>query len=67
MTETEAKIAVITETWIGEGQAEEDLVQDLSLGSGLAIITRNRHRNSRGWRMEGWLWFGGRPRSICTK
>ena len=48
MNEVDAKIAAVTETWMGEGRDLERMVQDLSLGSGVGILMRNRHRNGRG-------------------
>ena len=48
MSETDAKIAVVTETWIADGDSQDSLIQGFSLGSGIGMITRNRHKNSRG-------------------
>ena len=42
MEEIEASIAIVTETWLRDGQALQDDMQDLSLGAGLGMICRNR-------------------------
>ena len=38
---------MITETWIAD-QNDKDLAQDLSLGAGLGMLSRGRHKNNRG-------------------
>ena len=39
--ETDADFAVLTETWLRDEHVQE-LAQDLTLGSGLGIVTKNR-------------------------
>ena len=42
MSETDTRLAIITETWLQDGpQLEQDVV-DLSAGAGLGMITKNR-------------------------
>ena len=43
-TEMDVDIAVLTETWLRDSQ-EEELRRDLSLGSGLGLLTMNRRPN----------------------
>ena len=38
----ETTFAVITETWLAEGSQLEKESEDLLLGSGIALLTRNR-------------------------
>ena len=45
--EMEATVAVVTETWLSDGQHLEDDKQDLLLGAGVSMICRNRNRNER--------------------
>ena len=40
-TETDADFAVLTETWLRDGGFDE-FEEELSLGSGLGLLTRNR-------------------------
>ena len=46
--EMDACLAVVTETWLQDGQQLQDDVDDLLHGAGLGLITRNRPPNSRG-------------------
>ena len=46
-TEMDVDIAVLTETWLRDSQ-EEELRRDLSLGSGLGLLTMNRRPNDNG-------------------
>lgn len=45
MEELDASAAVVTETWLADGQHLNDDSQDLFLGAGLSMICRNRPRN----------------------
>ena len=40
--ELEASIAIITETWLADGPSLADDIQDLVLGTGIDLISRNR-------------------------
>ena len=40
--EMEASLAVVTETWLTDGQALQDDIQDLELGSKIKLLARNR-------------------------
>ena len=40
--ELEASIAVVTETWLADGPSLEEDVDDLLLGTGIGLLTRNR-------------------------
>ena len=40
--ETDARLAIVTETWLKDGPDMEEEVQDLSAGAGLGMIARNR-------------------------
>ena len=46
--EMDACLAVITETWLRDGQQLEDDVDDLLHGAGVGLITKNRLPNARG-------------------
>ena len=48
LSETDARIGIVTETWFRDGQELEELRQDLDLGSGLGMICRNRQPNENG-------------------
>ena len=43
ITETDTKIAFVTETWLKDGQELEEDVADLSAGAGLGLLARNRN------------------------
>ena len=45
--ETNADYAILTETWLNEGAVKE-LTEELSLGSGIGMITKNRPRCENG-------------------
>ena len=42
MNETDARIAVVTETWLRDGQLLEEKAYDLAEGAGVGILTKNR-------------------------
>ena len=42
MGETEARIAIVTETWLQDGARLDDMKERLSLGEGLGMLTKNR-------------------------
>ena len=42
MSETDARIAVITETWLRDGERLDQDAEDLSAGAGLGMLARNR-------------------------
>ena len=46
--ELDASMAVVTETWLMDGQTLEEDKQDLLLGAGLSLICKNRPPDSRG-------------------
>ena len=46
--ELEASMAIVTETWLADGASLEDDKQDLFLGAGVSMLTKNRKRNSSG-------------------
>ena len=48
ITEMNAQIAIVTETWFKEGRQLEDMKQDLSLGCGLGMTCLSREPNSNG-------------------
>ena len=48
MCETDAHIAVITETWMKDGRECENLQEDLRAGSGIGSIFKNRIQNDHG-------------------
>lgn len=48
MCETEARLAVVTETWFKEGQSLEELKEKLLEESGIGMICLNREPNSNG-------------------
>ena len=43
MTECDARVAVVTEKWLKDGQRLDDDAEDLSAGAGLGMIARNRN------------------------
>ena len=45
--ETDADYAILTETWLNEGAVKE-LAEELSLGSGIGMLTKNRQRCENG-------------------
>ena len=47
-SELEVDIAVVTETWMRTGEELDRNLQDLSLGSGIGALFRNRAPNARG-------------------
>ena len=51
--ELDAAAAVITETWLADGELLEEDRQDLLLGDGLSMICKNRKRDSRGMAYGG--------------
>lgn len=48
ITETEAGLAVITESWLADDERLENDVQDLALGAGMGMICMNRQAVSNG-------------------
>ena len=46
--ELEASVAVVTETWLADGEPLEKDVSDLACGAGLGMIYKNRRPNARG-------------------
>ena len=48
MEELDAAAAVITESWLADGESLEEDKQDLLLGAGLSLLTKNRRRDPRG-------------------
>ena len=47
-SETDARIAIVTETWLRDGSDLEKMAEDLSLGEGIGILTKNRDPNPNG-------------------
>ena len=48
MDETDAHVAVVTETWLKDGDELDRIVQDLELGSGYDMLHKNRRPGERG-------------------
>ena len=48
MNETDAHIAIVTESWLKDGAELDGLVQDLELGEGVGILCRNRKPGMNG-------------------
>ena len=46
--ETDAHLAIITETWMGDGPALAGDLDDLLQATGLAMLTKNRAPDARG-------------------
>ena len=46
--EMEAAFAVITETWLSDGEGLAEDIEGLELGAGLGMLALNRDRNHRG-------------------
>ena len=44
----EAKLIIVTETWLGEGERLEELRSDLEHGSGLGMINKNKPPGQNG-------------------
>ena len=51
--ELDACMAVVTETWLADGDTLEDDKQDLFLGAGISMLCRNRKKDSRGMSYGG--------------
>ena len=61
MTETDARIVVVTETWLDDGEDLEQDRRDLSEGAGIGMVTKNRRNSAaNGVRYGGWPFCGGR-------
>ena len=58
MQEIDSGIAVVTETWMKDGEGLTDQAEDLSLGAGVGIAHRNRnmHRNGVAYGGVAVLW-----------
>ena len=48
INELDAAAAIVTETWLADGETLEEDRQDLLLGSGISMLYKNRPRDSRG-------------------
>ena len=48
LDELEGSLAVVTETWLADGEALEADVVDLAAGAGLGMIHKNRLPNTHG-------------------
>ena len=46
--EMDAKIGIITETWLADGESLERDIRDLANGAGLGMVCLNRKENNRG-------------------
>ena len=46
--ELDASLAIVTETWLADGETLEEDKQDLVLGAGISLICKNRPRNLNG-------------------
>ena len=53
LDEVEAAFGVITETWLSDGDGLQEKLDDLSAGSGLGLITKNRPVNQMGFSHGG--------------
>ena len=51
--ELEASLAVITETWLSDGPSLAEDLEDLKLGAGLGMLTKNRPANPQGYSHGG--------------
>ena len=72
MSETDARIAVVTETWLEDGPSLDEDVADLSAGAGLGLITKNRRNKAANGVTYGGvavLWQEGQCtlREVCFK
>ena len=47
-SELQLTFATITETWLADGDGLDQDLEDLTLGSGISLICKNRSRNHRG-------------------
>ena len=52
-SQMEASIGVITETWLTDGEALDEEIDDLTSGTGLGMVYRNREVNGRGFSHGG--------------
>ena len=52
-TETDARIAIVTETWFKNRDELERLAEDLSLGEGIGMLHKNRDPNQNGVSYRG--------------
>ena len=53
LDEVDAAFGVITETWLTDGEDLQDKKDDLSAGSGLGLVTKNRAPNRMGFSHGG--------------
>ena len=53
LDEVDAAFGVITETWLTNGEDLQDKKDDLSAGSGLGLVTKNRAPNRMGFSHGG--------------
>ena len=53
LDEVDAAFGVITETWLSDGDGLQEKLDDLSAGSGLGLITKNRPVNQMGFSHGG--------------
>ena len=51
--EMNVDVAVVTETWLSDGESLQDDISDLSHGAGLGMICKNRPVNNRGFSHGG--------------
>ena len=69
-SETNAGLAILTETWLQDGRVEE-MVDDLSRGSGLGFLARNRRAAANGFAYGGvalvWRESMGKFREVKIK
>ena len=48
LKELECDMAVITETWLADGESLQEDIQDIKDGVGYSMLVKNRARNRRG-------------------
>ena len=52
LNETDSHLAVVTETWLRDGESLEEDVEDLVQGTGLGMLYKNREACPNGVSME---------------
>ena len=48
MNETDAHVAIVTESWLKDGQGLKEMTEELREGSGFGLLCRNRTPNANG-------------------
>ena len=63
MNETDAHVAIITESWLKDGKKLESDKQDISLGAGLGLLCKNRKPNPN---VAEWLCCERKKKSLLN-